>query len=232
MGEHEGHSDLHVIVGRYDTNIFEDAHVLQDPPPLVISLIAHDETVEHTLMDCGDKYISGEDTSIWDPGLVDTHDEDTFIHDPESIDIHGLIDIVVHPGYRMVPKDIGVCSGIQRHTMMSSCLQWHAEVYSGAHGVSLECRAEAYLMEHGDSSGEHFAPLPQYVDLGDHIINNRSTYDDRESRVDHQGEETTLDAYDGIGVAWSPSDYSDSPSVCREEFLVIPLGLTNVCDTF
>jgi hypothetical protein len=72
----------------------------------------------------------------------------------------------------------------------------------------------------------------QYVDFGDHIINSRSTCDDGESRVDHQGEETPLDAYDGMGVAWSLSDYSDSPPMCRDEFLVIPLGLTNVCDTF
>ena len=70
MGEHEGHSDLQVIVGRYDTKMLEDAHVLEEPPPLMSSLITHDETVEHTLMDCGDSYISGEDTSIWDPGLV------------------------------------------------------------------------------------------------------------------------------------------------------------------
>jgi hypothetical protein len=69
----------------------------------VISLIAHEETVEHILMDCGDKYISREDTSIWDPGLVDIHDDDTYIHDPGSGDIHGLIDTVVHPRYRMVP---------------------------------------------------------------------------------------------------------------------------------
>jgi hypothetical protein len=48
-------------------------------------------------MDCGDRYISSEDTSIWDPGLFDIHDEDTSIHDPGSVDIHGLIDIVVHP---------------------------------------------------------------------------------------------------------------------------------------
>ena len=59
-------------------------------------------------MDCGDRYISGEDTSIWDLGLVDIHDEDTSIHDPGSVDIHGLIATVVDPGYRMVPKDIGV----------------------------------------------------------------------------------------------------------------------------
>jgi hypothetical protein len=87
-------------------------------------------------------------------------------------------------------------------------------------------------MEHGASSGERSAPLSQYVDFGDHIINSRNTCDDGESRVDHQGEEIPLDVYDGMGVAWSPSDYSDNPSVCREEFLVIPLGLTNVCDTF
>jgi hypothetical protein len=120
MGEHEGHSYLQVIVGRYDTKIFEGAPVLHEPPPLVISLIAHDETIEHTLMDCGDRYISGEDTSIWDPGLVDIHDEETSIHDPGSVDIHGLINKVVHPRYRMILKDIGVCSGIQGHTMMSS----------------------------------------------------------------------------------------------------------------
>jgi hypothetical protein len=100
------------------------------------------------------------------------------------------------------------------------------------HGDALECRAEAYLMDHGASSGRHSAPLPQYVDFGDHIINNHSTCDDKESRVDHQGEDTPLDVYDGMEVAWSPSDYSDSPSMCRDEFLVIPLGLTNVCDTF
>ena len=123
MGEHEGHSDLQVIVGRYDTKIFEDAHVLQEPPPLVSSLIAHDETVEHTLMDCGDRYILGEDTSIWDPGLVNTHDVNTYIRDLGSVDTHGLVDTVVHPGYKMVPKEIGVCSGIQGHTMMSNSLQ-------------------------------------------------------------------------------------------------------------
>jgi hypothetical protein len=135
----------------------DDAHVLQDPPPLVSSLIAHDETVEHTLMNCEDRYILGEDTSIWDPGLVDIHDEDTSIQNLGSVDIHGLIDTVVHLGYRMVPKDIGVCSGIQGHIVISSSLQWHAKVYSGAHGDALECRAEAYLMEHGVSSGEHSA---------------------------------------------------------------------------
>jgi hypothetical protein len=80
--------------------------VLQHPPPLVSSLIAHDETVEHTLMDCGDKYILGEDTSIWDPRLVDIHDENMSIEDPRSVDIHGLIDTVVHLGYMMVLKDI------------------------------------------------------------------------------------------------------------------------------
>jgi hypothetical protein len=53
-----------------------------------------------------------------------------------------------------------------------------------------------------------------------------------ESRVDHQCEETPLDAYDGMGVAWSSNDYSNIPPVCMDEFLVIPLGLTNVCDTF
>jgi hypothetical protein len=153
MGEHEGHPDLQAIVGRYDMEIFEDANVLQEPPPLVSSLITHDETVEHTLMDCGDRYILGEDTSIWDPGLVDTHDEDTSIQDP------GSVDTVVHPGYRMVPKDIGVCSGIQGHTMMISSLQWPAEVYNGAHGDALEYRAEAYLMEHGVSSGERSVVL-------------------------------------------------------------------------
>jgi hypothetical protein len=31
---------------------------------------------------------------------------------------------------------------------------------------------------------------------------------------------------------WSLSDFSDSQLVCMDEFLVIPLGLTNVCDTF
>jgi hypothetical protein len=132
----------------------------------------------------------------------------------------------------MVPKDIGVCSGIQGHTVMRSSLQWHAKVYSGAHGDELECRAEAYLMKHGVSGGESFTPLSQCVDFGDHIINNRSTYDGGESRVDHQCEETPLDAYDGMGVSWSLSDYSDSPSVCMDEFLVIPFGLTNVCDNF
>ena len=94
-------------------------------------------------MDCGDRYISSEDTSIWDPGLFNTHDEDTSIHDPVLVDTHGLVDTVVHPGYRMISKDIGVCSGIQGHTMMRSSLQWHAEVYSGAHGDALECREEA-----------------------------------------------------------------------------------------
>jgi hypothetical protein len=54
MGEHR-HSYLQVIVGRYDTNIFEGAPVLHEPPPLVIS--AHDETIElHSLW----RYISGE----------------------------------------------------------------------------------------------------------------------------------------------------------------------------
>jgi len=72
-----------VIVGRCDTKIFKDSHVLQEPLPLVSSLIAHDETVEHTLMDCGDKYISGEDTSMWDPRSVDTH---------------GLVDTMIHLG--------------------------------------------------------------------------------------------------------------------------------------
>ena len=105
-------------------------------------------------------------------------------------------------------------------------------MYSGAHGDALECREYAYLMEHGVSNGEHSALLPKCVDFGYHIISSRSTCDDGESRVDHQGEEIPLDVYDGMGVAWSPSDYSDNPSVCREEFLVIPLGLTNVCDTF
>jgi hypothetical protein len=70
------------------------------------------------------------------------------------------------------------------------------------------------------------------VDFGDQIISNRSTCDDGESRVDHQCEETPLDAYDGMGIAWSSSDYSDSSPVCMDEFLVIPLGLTNVRDTF
>jgi hypothetical protein len=42
--------------------------------------------------------------------------------------MHGLINTVVHPGYRMVSKEIGVCSGIQGHTGMSSSLQWHTEV--------------------------------------------------------------------------------------------------------
>jgi hypothetical protein len=53
--------------------------VLQKPQPLMSSLIAHDETIEHTLMDYGDMYISGEERSIWDPGLVDTHNEETSI---------------------------------------------------------------------------------------------------------------------------------------------------------
>jgi hypothetical protein len=128
--------------------------VLQEPPPLVSSLIAHDETVEHTLMDCGDRYISSEDTSMWDPRSVDTH---------------GLVDTVIHPGYRMIP---------------------------------------------------------------DNTVVSNSVGDDGESRVDHQCEETPLDAYDGMGVAWSPSDCSDSPSTYMDEFLVIPLGLTNACDTF
>jgi hypothetical protein len=44
------------------------------------------------------------------------------------------------------------------------------------------------------------------VDFGDHIISSHSTYDDGESRVDHQCEETPLDAYDGMGLAWSPTD--------------------------
>jgi hypothetical protein len=122
MGEHEGNSNLQLIVGRYDTNIFEDAHVLQKPPPLVSSSITHDETIEHTFMDCGDGYISGEDTSIWDPGLFNTHDEDTSIHDPVLVDTHGLVNTVVHPGYKRVPKDIGVCSGIHGHIVMSSSL--------------------------------------------------------------------------------------------------------------
>ena len=100
------------------------------------------------------------------------------------------------------------------------------------HGDALECRAEAYLMEHGASSGERFDPLSQYMDFGDHIISSRSIGDDGESRLDHQGEQTPLDAHEGMGVAWSPSDYSNSPPVCRDDFLVIPLGLTNVCDTF
>jgi hypothetical protein len=87
-------------------------------------------------------------------------------------------------------------------------------------------------MEHGVSSGERFASLPQCMDFGDHIIDSRSICDDGESRVDHQCEETPLDAYDGMGLAWCPSDCSDSPPMCMNEFLVIPLGLTNVCDTF
>jgi hypothetical protein len=132
----------------------------------------------------------------------------------------------------MILKDIGVCSGIQGHTVMTGSLQWHAEVCSGAHRDALESRAKTYLMEHGASSGEHSAILPQYVDFGDHIIGSDSTCDDGESRVDHQGEETPLDAYDGMGLEWSPSDYSNSPSMCMDEFLVIPLGLTNVCDSF
>ena len=70
------------------------------------------------------------------------------------------------------------------------------------------------------------------MDFGDQIISNRSTCDDGESRVDHQCEETPLDAYDGMGVAWSLRDCSDSPPECMDEFLVIPLGLTNLCDTF
>jgi hypothetical protein len=64
------------------------------------------------------------------------------------------------------------------------------------------------------------------------LNNNCNTYDDGESRVHHQCEETPLDAYDGMGVVQSPSDCSDIPPVCMDEFLVIPLGLTNVCDTF
>jgi hypothetical protein len=71
-------------------------------------------------------------------------------------------------------------------------------------------------MEHGASNGEYSAPLLQYVDFANHINNNHSTCDDRESRVYHQGEETPMDAYDSMGVPWSPSDYSDSPSMCRD----------------
>jgi hypothetical protein len=36
--------------------------------------------------------------------------------------------------------------------------------------------------------------------------------------VDHLCEETPLEACDGMGVAWSRGDYSDSPLAHRDEF--------------
>jgi hypothetical protein len=77
----EKHSDLQAIVGRDDPETREGAHVLQGPlfleSPLMAQVLTPDQIVEHAFMDCGDRYTSDEDTSIWDPGLVDTHDEDT-----------------------------------------------------------------------------------------------------------------------------------------------------------
>lgn len=41
-----------------------------------------DHMVEHTFMDCGYRYTLYEDTSIWDPGLVNTHNEEMSTQDP------------------------------------------------------------------------------------------------------------------------------------------------------
>jgi hypothetical protein len=59
-----------------------------------------------------------------------------------------------------------------------------------------------------------------------------SVGDAGESMVDHQCEETLLDAYDGMGIAWILSNSLNSPPKYMDDFLVIPLGLTNACDTF
>jgi hypothetical protein len=83
-------------------------------------------------------------------------------------------------------------------------VQWRTWGCIGVHGRGILDGAWSFQWR-------EFHSISHYVDFGDHIINNCSTCYDGESRVDPKCEETPLDVYDGMGVAWSLSDCYDSP---------------------
>jgi hypothetical protein len=56
------------------------------------------------------------------------------------------------------------------------------------------------------------------VDSGGRILSSSSVYGYEGSMVDHLCEEMPLEAFDGMGVAWSLGDYSNSPLAQRDEF--------------
>jgi hypothetical protein len=150
VGDMEG---LQAFAERYDPEAFDYAHVLQygDQEPLLLEsplkaqVMITAETVEqipcgstnkevYASRDCGDMYITDEDTSIWDPGSTDT-----------SV----VIDTVAHTGYKMI------CSDIQQYAVVCSGIQCYAEGYNGTQWETMEFRGESYshLMEHGWSRG-------------------------------------------------------------------------------
>ena len=156
-------------------------------------------TEVYAFRDCGDRYITNEDTSIWDPGSTETI---------------VVIDIVARIGYRMI------CSGIQQYAVVCSGIQCYAEGYSGTQWETMELRGDSYshLMEHGWSRRGRSALLQQYMDSRGRTLSSSSVFDYGGSMVDHLCEETPLEACDGMGVAWMSSDYSDSPLAHRDEF--------------
>jgi len=76
------------LYGNHHTRGVRDTHDLIEEPPVIMQHEEHPdelalakrhvlEVSDYTPTRCGYKYISDEDTSIWDPGSVDTSGVDT-----------------------------------------------------------------------------------------------------------------------------------------------------------
>jgi hypothetical protein len=141
-------------------------------------------------------------------------DEDTSIWDPDSSDPSIVIDTVAHTGY------IVICSGIHQYAVVCNGIQCYTEGYNGTQCEIVEFRGETYshLMEHGWSRGGRSALLWQYIDYGGHTLSSNIVCDYGGRMVVNLCEEMPLEACDGMGVAWSPSEYSNSPLAHKDEF--------------
>jgi hypothetical protein len=132
---------------------------------------------------------------------------DTTLWDPGSVDISILIDTVAHMGYRMVHDDVVVCSGIQQYTTMNDGVQWDFGMFPSARPPDRDFR---------------------------HIIEFGSPRIDEWIKKLH-GEEYSSEIYLRLGYHQSRNIEWDTCRIslrCYLESLVIPLGLTNIVDTF
>jgi hypothetical protein len=205
--EHEEYLGSLMTMERYDPEIHEDVHRSQGPP-----FTRGVETVEHTRTH-GDSRARGsyEGTSTCVPRFVDLHLED---------------DLVVHPRSRMLQVYTGDHMSMQGHTVMSGSSQRHTELYSGIQGDALDCKAEMYLVEHGDSS-----PLQHYTDMGFHLHRSSSCVSDYGWRmIDPQLAEVPTVVPNGWCSVMSTNDYL--PWVSMDEIFVKSFGLTKEYDTF
>jgi hypothetical protein len=115
---------------------------------------------------------------------------------------------------------------MQEHTVVSDSSQRHAEVYSGIHMNTLDCREETYLVEHEDLS-----PLQQYINPGDHLHSISNCMSDEGWRVvDQNFVELPPIVPDDWGSVMTTREYLSWVPV--DEILVESLGSTKEYDTF